>query len=179
MRRPEKDADGRFHFSEREYFATRELFGIVSTFNNNAEQLERRVREIPGGWRDLRLIMTLSEKLLVNILRTVPKKRLAIIKKELTNTEVLVNVRNAISPPLGTDTDGFTYVSQRALERITQRVVDFECFCCEKKGADAKHCQLRKDIESTYMFDYPCPAKRECPFAGMTFGGTYDEDEEQ
>ena len=46
---PRKDADGRFHFSEREYYATRELFGIVSTFNKNAEQLERRVREIPGA----------------------------------------------------------------------------------------------------------------------------------
>lgn len=177
-RPPEKDADGRFHFSEREYYATRELFGIVSTFNKNEEQLERRVREIPGGWRDLKLIMAVSEKLMKGILRTIPKKKLAVIQKELTNTEVLVNVRNAIAPHARTDTDGFTYVSQRALERITQRVVDFECFCCQKQGAEAKHCQLRRDIESTYMFDYTCPSKKECPFAGMMFGGTYDEDED-
>ena len=105
-RPPEKDADGRFHFSEREYFATRELFGIVSTFNKNAEQLERRVREIPGGWRDLKLIMAVSEKLLRGILRTIPKKKLAVIQKELLNTEVLVNVRNAIAPLHGrTQTD--------------------------------------------------------------------------
>ena len=103
------------------------------------------------------------------ILRTIPKKKLAVIQKELTNTEVLVNVRNAIAPHARTDTDGFTYVSQRALERITQRVVDFECFCCQKQGAEAKHCQLRRDIESTYMFDYTCPSKKECPFAGMMF----------
>lgn len=100
-RPPEKDADGRFHFSEREYYATRELFGIVSTFNKNAEQLERRVREIPGGWRDLKLIMAVSEKLMKGILRTIPKKKLAVIQKELTNTEVLVNVRNAIAPMRG------------------------------------------------------------------------------
>lgn len=177
MRKPDKDADGRFHFSQREYYATRELFGIVSTFNKCAGELERRVREIPRGWCDLKLIMALAEKLLGNILRTVPLKKLAVIKKELSSTEVIVSVRNDVAPPAKTDTDGFTYVSQRALERITQRVVDFECFCCEKKGADAKHCQLRRDIEATYMFDYPCPAKRECPFAGMTFGGTDDEAE--
>lgn len=175
MRKPDKDADGRFHFSQREYYATRELFGIVSTFNKCAGELERRVREIPGGWRDLRLITTLSEKLLSNILKTVPLKKLAVIKKELNSTEVIVSVRNDVARPTQADTDGFTYVSQRALERITQRVVDFECFCCDKKGADAKHCQLRKDIEATYIFDYPCPAKKECPFAGMTFGGLDDE----
>ena len=93
MRRIEKDADGRFHFSERDYYATRELFGIVSTFNKCSGELERRVREIPGGWRDFRLIQTLSEKLLIGILRTVPQKKLAAIKRELDNTEVLVNVR--------------------------------------------------------------------------------------
>lgn len=177
MLKPKKDADGRFHFSEREYYATRELFGIVSTFNKCSGELERRVREIPGGWRDLKLIMAVSEKLLGGILRTVPKKKLAIIRKELTNTEVLVRVRNDIAPTVQTGTDGFTYVSQRALERITQRVVDFECFCCQKQGAEAKHCQLRRDIEATYMFDYPCPAKKDCPFQGAALGGEYGENE--
>lgn len=178
MRKPDKDADGRFHFSQREYYATRELFGIVSTFNKCAGELERRVREIPGGWRDLRLLMSLSEKLLENILKTIPLKKLAVIRKELSSTEVIVSVRNDVARPAQTDTDGYTYVSQRALERITQRVVNFECFCCEKQGAAAKKCQLRRDIESTYMFEYPCGAGKECPFAGAMFGGTEDETEE-
>ena len=179
MRRIEKDADGRFHFSEREYYATRELFGIVSTFNKCSGELERRVREIPGGWRDFRLIQTLSEKLLIGILRTVPQKKLAAIKRELDNTEVLVNVRRDVSPPSREETDGFTYVSQRALERITQRVVDFECLFCQKKGVDAKRCLLRRDIEATYNFEYDCPAKQGCPFQGATFGGEYGENEDE
>ena len=123
------------------------------------------------------MLMAVSEKLLAGILRTVPRKKLAVIRKELDSTEVLVNVKNTIAPPAKTDTDGFTYVSQRALERITQRVVNYECFCCEKKGAEAKHCQLRKDIEATYMFDYHCPSKKECPFVGAFIGGTDDEEE--
>lgn len=178
MRRPDKDADGRFHFSEREYYATRQFFGIITTFNKHAGQLERRVREIPNGWRDLRMLMTVSERLLGNILKTVPVKKLKAIKKELDNMEFTVSIRNCIAPPAKTDTDGFTYVSQRALERITQRVVDFECFGCQKQGAEAKHCQLRKDIESTYNYEYPCASGKECPFAGMTYGGDYGEDDD-
>ena len=176
MRRIEKDADGRFHFSEREYYATRELFGIVSTFNRCAGELERRVREIPGGWRDLRLIQTLSEKLVVGILQTVPRKKLAAIKRELYNTEVLVNVRRDVARPAQGEEDGFTYVPQRALERITQCAVNFECFCCEKKGTEAKRCQLRRDIEATYMFEYDCPAGQACPFQGAVIETDTDED---
>jgi len=172
--RIEKDAEGRFHFSEREYYATRELFGIVSTFNKCAGQLEKRVREIPGGWRDLKLIMALSEKLMRNILSTVPKKKLAVIKRELDSTEVIVNVKNTIAPPAEGDTDGYTYVSSRALERITQRCVAFECFACSKKGAEVRKCQLRKDIEDTYMYDYPKVGKNECPFMGQ-LGGIDDD----
>lgn len=173
MRRIEKDADGRFHFSEREYYATRQLFGAVSSFNDCAGELKRRTQEIPGGWRDLRLITVLSEKLLLNILMTVPLKKLAAVRRELENTEMIVHVKRGVTQHSEDEIGGYTYVPQRALERITQRVVDYECFCCEKHGADAKHCPLRRDIESTYMFEYPCPAKKECPFQGMTFGGEY------
>lgn len=173
MRKIVKDADGRFHLSEREYYATRQLFGAVSAFNNCAGELERRVREIPGGWRDLRLITVLSEKLLIGILRTVPLKKLAAVRRELENTEMIVQVKRTAVQHSEDEIGGYTYVPQRALERITQRVVDYECFCCDKHGADAKHCPLRRDIESTYMFEYPCQAKKECPFQGLTFGGEY------
>lgn len=173
MRKIVKDADGRFHLSEREYYATRQLFGAVSAFNNCAGELERRVREIPGGWRDLRLITVLSEKLLIGILRTVPLKKLAAVRRELENTEMIVQVKRTAVQHSEDEIGGYTYVPQRALERITQRVVDYECFCCEKQGADAKHCPLRRDIESTYMFEYQCPKGKECPFQGLTFGGEY------
>ena len=175
---PQKDADGRFHFSQREYYTTRELFGFVSALEEWSNVLERRLREIPGGWRDYRLMTTISRKLLVSILKTVPRKKLALIRKELENIEILVNVRNNVSPKSEDEKYGFTYVPNAAIERITQRVVDFECMGCEKKGADAKHCQLRKDIEATYMFAYPCPDKKQCPFQGMIFGSEYGLAEE-
>lgn len=178
MRKTEKDVEGRFHFSEREYYATRELFGIVNTFNKCAGELKRRTQKFPGGWRDLRLITVLSEKLLIGILRTVPLKKLAAVRRELENTEMIVQVKRTAVQHSENEIGGYTYVPQRALERITQRVVDYECFCCERHGADAKHCPLRKDIESTYMFEYPCRKEKECPFQGLTFGGEYERIDE-
>lgn len=46
----------------------------------------------------------------------------------------------------------------------------------ETEEADLR-CQLRRDIEATYHYDYPDDGK-ECPFAGMTIGGSCEKVEE-
>lgn len=169
----------RFPLSGREYYALRELFGIVSTFNNCADSLNKRVRSIPGGaYRDYRMIQTVSEKLLTEILKTIPYNKLLQISKELRCTHVTVEVRPEIGRRLKHDGENMlTYVPQRALERITEHAIDIECRFCEKSGKDAKHCQLRRDIEATYHYDYPDDGK-ECPFAGLAIGGSHEKVEE-
>ena len=166
----------RFLLSGREYYALRELFGIVSSFNKCAGVLNERVRSIPGAYRDYRMIQTVAEKLMQKILTTVPQKKLVQISKELECTQVAVEVKREISPSRN-DESMITYVPQRALERITEKVVGYECLGCEKAGKDARRCQLRKDIEATYHYEYPTGGQ-ECPFAGMTIGGSYEETEE-
>ncbi len=174
MQRP--DADGRYPLSEREYYALRELFGIVNTFSEKAGELEPRAKLQPGVWRDLRMIQSVAAKAMAALLRTVPARKLIQINRELANTQVLVNVNRSICEKPDQNDDNLTYVSQRALERITQIAVNSECLFCEKQGADARHCQLRKDIESTYMFDTGS-SKTECQYAGMIFSErSRDED---
>ena len=68
---PNKD---RVPLSGREYYALRELFGMVSSFNVCAGDLEKRVKSIPDAWRDYRLLMVLSEKLMQKVLDTIPQK---------------------------------------------------------------------------------------------------------
>lgn len=166
----------RFPLSGREYYALRELFGVVSTFNNCAGELDKRVRSIPGAYRDYRMIQSVVEKLVRKLLTTVPKNKLVQISKELKYTRIVVEVKPEITPSRD-DGNLLTYVPQRALERIMEKVVGYECFCCEKAGKDARRCQLRRDIEATYHYDYPDDGK-ECPFAGMTIGGSCEKVEE-
>lgn len=163
----------RFPLSGREYYALRELFGVVSTFNNCAGELDKRVRSIPEAYRDYRMIQSVAEKLVRKLLTTVPKNKLVQISKELKYTRIVVEVKPEITPSRD-DGNLLTYVPQRALERIMEKVVGYECFCCEKAGKDARRCQLRRDIEATYHYDYPDDGK-ECPFAGMTIGGSCEK----
>lgn len=132
--------------------------GGVSTFNNCAGELDKRVRSIPGAYRDYRMIQSVAEKLVRKLLTTVPKNKLVQISKELKYTRIVVEVKPEITPSRD-DGNLLTYVPQRALERIMEKVVGYECFCCEKAGKDARRCQLRRDIEATYHYDYPDDGK--------------------
>lgn len=138
--------------SYREYRALRQLFGIVDAWDTQGSELKKRLKLIKGGWRDARLLMAVSERLLRKVCETIPMKKLAMIQKELNSTTCEITVRNTISP---THHEAFTYVEEEALERITDRAMEMECLFCAKCGKDARNCQLRKDIERLYMWDFP------------------------
>ena len=103
------------------------------------------------------------------------------IRAELHNTITEVTVKK---PSITADMksyydDNLTYVSQRALERITRRCVEFDCMFCEKAGKEAKRCQLRQDIESTYHYELLAGFKKDtvCPFAGGCIHDPSKEDD--
>ena len=154
--------------SYREYRALRQLFGVVDAWDREGSELEKRLKLIKGGWRDARLLMMLSEKLLRGILGTIPQKKLRMIQKELESTTCEITVRNTVAP---LKKEAFTYVEEEALERITDRAMQMECLLCDKCGKDARNCQLRKDIERLYMWDFPkIKDNQPCHFAEATIG---------
>jgi len=159
--------------SGREYYALREVFGMVSSFNKCAPDLEKRVRGIPGAWRDFRLLMVLSEKLMGKLLDTIPKKKLGQIKRDLTHTTCEVKVNMDVS---GRMSETYCYVPDAALVSTVKRVMGWECLFCEKRGADVKKCPCRKELEALYPWDFPLKGET-CPLAQMTFEEGAEEDE--
>lgn len=138
--------------SYREYRALRQLFGIVDSWDEQGSELKKRLKLIPGGWRDARMLMAVSERLLRKVCETIPMKKLAMIQKELNSTTCEIVVKNTISPD---KQEAFTYVEEETLERVTSLAMEINCLFCKKCGKDARNCQLRKDIERLYMWDFP------------------------
>ena len=139
--------------SHREYTALKQLFGILYMWNSQAPELKKRLETIPGGWRDARMIATVSDNLLRKIFRTIPFKKLGMIKKELDNTTCEVKVKyNVGHTPPG---EAYTYVPQGPLERVTVKAMEEECYLCDKTGKDCLKCPLKADIEALYMWDFP------------------------
>lgn len=155
------DEKGRYPMSNAEYQALRALFGAKNALEQTSKDIERRMRLIPGGWRDFRMLVAVLDKLLMGVLRTVPQKKLLAIRAELSRTICEVHMQGVTRPK---DDDLLTVVPQGALERVIGEAVHFRCFGCER--SDYKRCELFKAIDALYHYDFP--KTKICPFADMT-----------
>lgn len=152
----------RVNLSGREYYTLRSLMAVVSTFEGCAGDLEKRVRTIPNGYRDLKLIMATADRLFEKILATIPEKKLKQIKHEIGFTRLELKVTPDYT---GRKESAFIYVPQENLEWLTEKVVDMECALCDKTCKESKKCEIRKNIEALYHYDFPETVG--CPFATM------------
>ena len=158
----EKDASGRIPLSAREYAAIRAIYGSVNVLANYHSELERRCRGFKNGWRDLRCLVVLSEKLLYKVLKTVPVKKLMQMKKELDNTVCEVKVQGVS----GRTNDGFMYVSEDAIVSLCEAATEVHCFGCTKTHKEAKRkCPIYKSIQNVFNYDFDTPESGKCPLS--------------
>lgn len=157
----------RWHMSYQEYLAYQELCALVGTIGNLSKRLEKRLRAVPGGWRDARMLDAVSASLVARLCDTIPAEKLLAIRREIKHTQVYIRTR----PDYGAKSkDDVTYVNEEALDRLVQRVMEMECHLCMKNRAEAKRCPIRKDIEAVYHFGLEVGKKDEgCPLAGLTY----------
>lgn len=152
----------RTNLSGREYYTLRSLMAVVSTFEGCASDIEQRVRTIPNGYRDLRLIIATANRLFEKLLSTIPEKKLKQIQHEIRFTRIEVKVNPDYT---GSKGNPFTYVPQNNLEWLEEKVTDMECAFCEKTCKESKKCEVRRNIEALYHYDFPEMAA--CPLATM------------
>ena len=157
----------RIPLTNREYYALREVFGIVNAFDKCSRDLKNRCQQIPGGWRDLRLICTKAEKLMGDLLHTVPYEKLRTMKAELGQITCEVKCVKDYTGRL--KNEGFSYVPDEALSRVVARLIGYECLICEKSAKQGKRCPIFKDISDLYPWPMP-PRGDRCPLAGLSAG---------
>lgn len=153
--------EGRFPLSHREYQAIRALFGSQNSLILAQKDIENRIRAIPDGWRDFRLVYSVLEKLLVKLLRTVPSQKLISMKRELKDTYCEVKLKGAVGPLEG---DLLRVVPQKDLETVINAATDIQCFACDR--CDYKKCTLYQSIQAMYHYDFP--KTKICPLSEMT-----------
>ena len=154
------DEEGRYPVSHREYQAIRALFGTQNSLIFAQKDLEQRLKVVPEGWRDFRLVYSVLEKLLTRLLRTVPSQKLLSMKRELKDTYCEVKVKGAVGP---LDGDLLRVVPQKDLETVVNAAMQMNCFACDR--CDYKKCALYQAIQSMYHYDFPkshtCPLSEE------------------
>ena len=144
-----RDSDGRYPLSGKEYSALLSLFAVNSTLNDQANVLTERIKTKSGAWRDFRLATVKMQKVLDEIVTTIPVKKLHAIARDLQHARVHVDINTASERRY----NGVIYVDESALIALLDYAVSQNCWCCEKKNKDVKHCQILKLITDVMPYD--------------------------
>lgn len=154
------DADGRINLTYKEYDALRTVFGAFNALTMYSDRLERRCKSFKNGWRDMRLLCVLAEKIMNNLLQTIPTKKLLQIREELKHSYCIIKVEGAA----GITNNPCMYIRQETLIDICKAAVDINCFGCDKTQQQAKReCKLYGEIQE--CFGYEFDKTEDCPFA--------------
>lgn len=66
------------------------LFAGIQEWENAGQTMERRVRVIPNGWRDYKLLLHLMDRLTVSLVSTLPTEKLVSVKRMLPRMQYKV-----------------------------------------------------------------------------------------
>lgn len=163
------EASERTPLTGQEYYAIRALFGLISGYETCLSRLEARAKKCaPGTWRDMKMLAKVSDKTIVNLLKTVPLEKLRQIQRELDNTRISVEVKRSVIPL--PSHDEFTYVPLKPLDSLLNRILTWECAFCEKHGKEIKHCECRKELKAVFPYEIDEESGEGCGYKGYSIG---------
>lgn len=159
---------GRTPLGQKEYWAYKQMIGMLNTLIQNESAIEGRSRLVTNGWRDLKMCQAVLMKLHKNIWHTIPWEQQKRLEKELKNTKTYIDVNR---PQDNGERDGFVYMPAKSMCRLADMVMRQECLFCDKCGKKVNRCQIRKDLEATYEWYIERLPDGSCPFAGLVETG--------
>lgn len=104
--------------------------------------LRERLARIPNGWRDYRLIVMQTSRLLEKIYSTLPIKTLKRMEGICRNGEIVIRLRPPCSIP------DHVLVNEDDMRRLINCAMAAECAICLRDGREIDTCPLRKVLES-------------------------------
>lgn len=114
------------------------LAAMDSKIVESGEALRDRLRDVPNGWRQWRLMASTLSRLLVQLYDLMPVKNLRHIQNICNHGEVLIRVRPASRVP------EYMLVNEDDLRIMVNASMAAECAICLKDGKEIERCPLRR-----------------------------------
>lgn len=133
-------------------------------------EMEARLRTIPNGWRDWKLLTAVTDRLMGKLLDTIPTKQLNRIVHIFNHGEVLIREKSFVrSPQLIT-------MPLDDLAFITEAAIKSQCRHCLRSGKEVRRCKLYKALIGAAPPDqYP---RYGCGYQEIAQGMIEDDDNE-
>ena len=119
------------------------LAGLDAQLIQGQEILKERLALVPNGWRNFRLAVTTTQKVLDGIYETLPIKTLRHMDRLCSCGEVIIRPKPAIKMP-----DDTQIVLSDDLKLLINKAMSAECAMCLKAPPEQKKCSLRKALQN-------------------------------
>lgn len=160
--------------SQEEYNGLKYIMASFTATKNAEDRLEKRLRGVPGAWRDIHLCSSKLLHVFESILPTIPREKLKMVKAELPQIELYVRIKGASVFDL--DEYDNVIVPKKTLDALAKVACNRECELCDKHGKEVKRCKLRKLLGETFPYDLPEAAGDGCVFQTYSLGD-FENDE--
>ena len=152
----------------RELKCVEYLVAMESRVWECGEALRERLRLVPNGWRQFRLLCTVLDGLLEDIYPTVPLKGRLYLQNIMKHGEVLIRYVPTSRPP------EWKMVKDEDLAVIINTAMAAECAICLKSGSEIRKCALRRAMEDIAPPANGHPAGR-CGYTDVTLSNEYGD----
>ncbi len=132
------------------------MMALTARLKTGEKYMRDRLRTIPDGWRQYRLVEAVTDKLLDKVYDTVPTKTLIYLQKLSMQGEVKVQFKPA------SRLEDWYYVKDSDLKLIANTAMAATCAVCLKNEREIKQCKLRKTFQDVLI--PPEIPKIGCPY---------------
>ena len=118
---------------------------VVAALNDGLhrgeDDLRERLKLVPNGWRDWRLVTSTVDRLLTAIYMTIPDEQLISQQHALSHSEVSVKLRSATRLP------EWVHIKADDMDMLIGLAIQSECRICLRTDSEVRRCKLRKVLQ--------------------------------
>ena len=133
--------DDKLPLAGKELKCVEYLVAMESRVMEVGEALRDRLRLVPNGWRQFRLLTSTLDRLMTDLYDTIPYKGQLYLRNILDHGEVLIRFVPASRNP------EWKLVKDEDLAVLVNMAMASECAMCLRQGREAKKCKLRRALE--------------------------------
>lgn len=121
------------------------MFAAAQELDRCAVELERRLHDIPGGYRDMMMIKTVLRNLCNKILFTIPDEKLDQLKRTLPHMQYKVYMNGSI----GSIEKREMIIAEEDFDTLVQSAREYRCIVCDN---NCGKCDLGKVFDRNFSY---------------------------
>ena len=115
------------------------LFAISQELINVRKRLEKRLRRIPNAWRDIAMLQTVTDKVLMRVLETMPTEKLAALRRNMKHMAYRIYLTKPLQIP-----EDECLINAHNLTTLLKSAHEYRCVACDN---NCNTCDLGKTMD--------------------------------